>query len=107
MTVAYPNCDGNHWVQTYHNSSIYNIVTLVQDLTILNLVDCCNSCQTTLNCIGGSYSTNICALRIKIIQTVGLTPNNMCPLAPYVPTPFSGTLPSGSEEAVFKGPCAY
>ena len=108
VAVVYPYCDGNHWVKSYSNTSIDNVAfTPVQDLTILNLVDCCNSCQKTLNCIGGIFSTNICELRIKKYQTVGLTPNNMCPLAPLVPVPFSGTLPSGSEEAVFKGPCAY
>lgn len=81
--------------------------TLVQNLTIVNLVDCCYSRQTILNCIGGSYSTDICELKIKKYQTVGLTPNNMFPLAPLVPISFAGTLPLGSEEAVFRGPCAY
>ncbi len=106
VAVVYPNCDGNHWAQTFSSSSIFNgVLTPVQNLAMHNLVDCCNSCQETLNCIGGSFTANVCLLRIKKYLSVGTTMNNMCPLAVIVPFPISGTLPLGSDEAVFKGPC--
>ena len=107
VAVVYPNCNGSRWAQSVSSSSIFNAVsTPMQILTAQNLVDCCSACQTTLNCLGGSYSANICELRIKKYPTEGdVTANNMCPLAVLYPSPIIGTLPPGSEEAAFKGPC--
>ncbi|KAL0639488.1 hypothetical protein Q9L58_001517 [Maublancomyces gigas] len=95
-TVTRANCDAD----ASYNGSGNGMGNTVDFVPAMSALECCQTCQTTVNCVANAYVQGQCQLLEKIEVSPDAPTSDMCPLG------LAGYSFGNHGGIVFKGPCA-